>query len=149
MLAVRNAISTVLPGDPHPCAPALCSPQRSGTCQPRSTDGGGMMLHVDRPTVRRGEVIIADGRRLCENMVRPQAESITIDKRDIVLQSQCTGTLRKPGCIGDCDQLGVVLPIATSCSQQVTDRFFTGESISLSCVLRLNQGRGVLSAAVL
>ena len=81
-------------------------------------------------------------------MVRPQSKPIAIDKHDVVLQSQRTGTLGKPGCIGDCNQLEMVPSIAVSCSQQVTDRFFTGESITLGCVLRLNQGHGVFSAAV-
>ena len=70
------------------------------------------MLHVDRPTARRGEVINADGRRLCENVVRPQAQPIPIDENDVVLQSQSTGALGEPDRIGDCDQLGMLQPIA-------------------------------------
>ena len=81
-------------------------------------------------------------------MVRPQAEAITIDKRNIVLECECTGAVGKPDRIRDRDQLRIAQLKTVSGTQQIVDRSVAGEAIAISRVLRLNHGRGGVPATV-
>jgi len=81
-------------------------------------------------------------------MIRPQAESIAIDKRDLVLQRKCTSIIGESDRICNRDQLRMFQSISVSCTQQVADRCFSGRTITLGRVLRPNQGHGGAPATV-
>ena len=81
-------------------------------------------------------------------MVRPQTEAIAINKRDIVFQRKCTGTVGESDGIRDGDQLRITKRIAVSGPQEIAYGRFSGEAITLRRVLRLNHGHGILPATV-
>ena len=81
-------------------------------------------------------------------MVWPQTEAIAIDKRDVVPQRKCTGTVGESDGIRDGDQLRIAKRITALCPQEIAYGRFSGESVALGRMLRLNHGHGVVPATM-